>query len=120
MTWWPTTPGSAPDTHLASGEFKFAARRLDINWGGNASIARVPGRATAPDPDGGNLSYSGLTPGNYRFTFNDFTLEFQMEWVGASPLPLPSVTNLAVVGDFNDWTAGVASMLTNHLDNTNI
>ncbi len=128
---WNTTPSMtlvADNTWIgtqtltsASGEFKFAANGgWTVNWGGNASIARVPGRATAPDPDGGNLSYSGLTPGNYRFTFNDFTLEFQMEWVGASPLPLPSVTNLAVVGDFNDWTAGVASMLTNHLDNTNI
>lgn len=102
----------------ASGSFKFAANASwTTNWGGNASIARVPAVASAPTPGGGNLAYSGFSNGLYRFTFNDSTLEFQMEWVGA-PLPLPAFTNMSLAGDFNGWTPGL-TLLTNHTDNTN-
>lgn len=105
----------------ASGSFKFAANgSWSTNWGGSASIARVPAAATAPDLSGGNLSYSDLTPGPYRFIFNDATLEFRMEWAGVSPLPPPAYTNLAVVGDFNGWTATPGSMLTNTPANSNL
>ena len=104
----------------ASGNFKFAANGTwDDNWGGNASIARVPASASAPDWTGGNLGYAGLTPGNYRFTFNDLTLEFQMQWVG-SPLPTPGFTTWAVVGDFNGWTPNATSQMTNSPGNTNL
>lgn len=104
----------------ASGEFKFAANNgWTVNWGGDASIARVPALANAVTPSDTNLRYAGLTPGNYRFTFNDSTRDFQMEWIGA-PLPLPVFTNVAIIGDFNGWTPGPASMLTNHTDNTNL
>lgn len=104
----------------ASGEFKFAANSSwDINWGGSAYIARVPASATAPASGGNNLGYAGLTPGNYRFTFNDSTLEFHLQWVGP-PLPLAAITSLAVVGDFNGWIPNANSLLTNHVDNTNL
>lgn len=105
----------------ASGSFKFAANgSWAINWGGIASIARVPAVASAPAPGGGNLGYTGFTPGAYRFIFNDSTKEFRVEWAGASPLPVPVVTNLALIGDFNSWTPNANSLLTNHpAPNTN-
>ncbi len=106
---WVTTQTLAS----ANGEFKFAANGgWANNWGGNASIARAPAAASAPDFNGGNLTYAGLETGDYRFTFNDSTLEFLMERVGGSAIP--SITTLAVVGDFNGWTATPNSMLTNH------
>lgn len=99
----------------AAGEFKFTANgSWDINWGGTAAIVRVPAVSQAPAIGGGNLSFTGLTPGSYRFTFNDSTTEFRMEWVGVTPLPTPSLTDLAVVGDFNGWTPNINSLLTNH------
>ena len=105
----------------SSGGFKFTANgSWAVNWGGGASIARVPAVATASSPGGGNLSFAGLSNGLYRFTFNDSTKEFRMEWAGASPLPIPSITNLALVGDFNSWTPNANSMLTNHPGNTNL
>ncbi len=99
----------------ASGDFKFAANGgWDSYYGGSASIARVPTVASAPVPGGDALSYVNFTTGPYRFTFNEFTLEFSIEWAGASPLPVPVFTNVAVVGDFNGWTPNVNSALTNH------
>lgn len=99
----------------ANGSFKFAANgSWTTNWGGNAVLARVPAAATAPTPSGGNLTYSGLSNGAYRITFNDATLEFSLEWAGGAPLPLPVFTNLAVVGDFNGWTPNANSQMTNH------
>jgi len=99
----------------ANGSFKFAANNSwTTNWGGNAAIARVPAAASAPTRDGANLSYSGLSNGPYRITFNDSTLAFSMEWVGGAPLPLPTFTNLALVGDFNGWTPNANSQMTNH------
>ena len=99
----------------ASGEFKFAANgSWTENWGGNAAIARVPAAASAPTSYGANLSYSGLSNGNYRITFDNSTLEFTLEWAGEAPLPLPTITNLALVGDFNGWTPNANSALTNH------
>ena len=98
-----------------SGEFKFTANGTwTTNWGGAAAVARVPAVGRAPVPGGGNLSFTDLTPGLYRFTFNDSTLEFRMEWAGASPLPLPAFANMAVVGDFNNWQPNINSQLTNH------
>ncbi len=130
---WSTTPsmvlvGGAGNVWVctqtltsASGQFKFAANgSWTVNWGGGASIARVPATATAPNPGGGNLAYAGLSNGLYRITFNDSTLEFQMEWAGAAPLPIPAVTNVDIVGDFNSWTPNANSMLTNHPGNTNL
>lgn len=109
----------------ASGFFKFAANgSWTTNWGGttegSVTVVRVPADAVAAVQGGQNLRYSGITPGDYRFTFNDSTKEFRMEWAGGSPLPLPGVTNLYVVGDFNGWTPGPASALTNHPANTNL
>lgn len=105
----------------ASGEFKFAANGgWTFNWGGGASIARVPAAAAASVPGGGNLGYAGFSNGPYRIVFNDSTKEFQMAWAGASPLPLPSITNWYLVGDFNGWTAGPGSRLTNGPGNTNL
>lgn len=105
----------------ASGEFKIAANSSwDVNWGGNASIARIPASATAPTLGGANLKYAGLTPGDYRFTFNDLTLEFRMEWAGIAPLPIPAYSSLSLVGNFNSWNAA-ANVLTNHpAPNTNL
>ncbi len=129
---WDTTPsmaliadntwGGTQALSSASGQFKFAANNgWANNWGGNAAIARVPAVATAPDPSGSDLAYSGLSNGPYRITFNDSTLEFQMEWAGASPLPPPVITNVALVGDFNNWTTNANSTLTNHpAPNTNL
>ncbi len=106
----------------ASGEFKFAANGSwnTNNWGGDASISRVPASGSAPAQDGANLKYAGLAPGPYRFTFNDSTLSFQMEWAGAAPLPQPLFTNVALVGDFNGWTVGASSTFTNHTEDTNL
>lgn len=106
----------------ANGEFKFAANGgWATNWGGSAAIARVPATASAPAAGGANLAYSGLSNGPYRITFNDSTLAFSMEWAGAAPLPLPAITNLALVGDFNGWTPNANSALTNHpAPNTNL
>ena len=105
----------------ANGSFKFAANGgWATNWGGNAVLARVPAAASAPTRGGANLSYSGLSNGPYRITFNDSTLEFSMEWAGGAPLPLPVFTNLSVVGEFNGWTPNANSMLTNHPGNTNL
>ena len=105
----------------ASGEFKFTANNAWANsWGGNASIARVPAAASAPAPGGANLKFAGLTTGAYRFTFNDSTLEFRLEWAGGAPLPMPSITNLYVVGTYNEWTTNAASRLTNSPANTNL
>ena len=56
----------------------------------------------------------------YRFTFNDETLEFRIEWVGGSPLPVPSITNMSLVGDFNNWTPSGNSLMTNNPVNTNL
>ena len=128
---WATTPNMtlmADNTWVgtqtlsaASGEFKFTANNAWANsWGGNASIARVPAGATAPAPGGGNLKFAGLTAGAYRFIFNDSTLEFRLEWAGASALPIPAITNLYVVGDFNGWTPSAASRLTNSPAATNV
>lgn len=104
----------------ASGNFKFAANNgWTTNWGGNASLARVPAVASAIAA-GNNLAYDGFTPGDYRFTFNDSTLEFRVEWAGGAPLPPPSVTNLALVGAFNNWSPTANSVMTNHVDNTNV
>lgn len=122
---WITTPNmelvadntwvGTQEVIAASGEFKFAANNSwAINWGGPASIARVPSVATAITPTDTNLRFSELTTGFYRFIFNDSTLEFRMEWAEGSPLPLPLVTNLHVVGDFNGWTPGPSSALTNN------
>ena len=105
----------------ASGAFKFAANgSWTTNWGGPASIARVPAIASAPNQGGSDLTYSGLSSGLYRFTFNDSNKEFRMEWVGASPLPLPVYTNMALVGDFNGWVSSPNSLLTNSPANTNL
>lgn len=105
----------------ASGEFKFAANGgWALSWGGGAAISRVPASATAPVPGGANLGWSALTSGPYLFTFNDSTLEFQVEWAGPAPLPLPLITNLALVGTFNNWVPSANGMLTNHVDNTNV
>ncbi|NCA82169.1 MAG: hypothetical protein EOM72_05430 [Opitutae bacterium] len=99
----------------ASGEFKFAANGTwDDSWGGNASIIRVPAMAFAMTPTDTNLRYEGLSNGLYRFTFNDSTREFRMEWASAAPLPRPAFTNLALVGDFNGWAPNANSLLTNH------
>lgn len=99
----------------ATGDFKFAANNgWVINWGGNASIARVPAVASASTPSGANIGYSGFSNGNYRITFNDATHEFHVEWAGALPLPLPQITNLALVGTFNNWVPTANGMLTNH------
>ncbi len=101
----------------ASGTFKFVAdSSWTKQWGGATFVYRVPAEAFAPvttgDPD--PINYSDLTPGDYRFTFNDFTKKFTLEWAGASPLPRPVVTNLGVVGAFNGWTNNPNSRLTNH------
>lgn len=106
----------------ASGVFKFVSNNdwNSDNWGGNASIARVPASATAPDVSGADLTYASLTPGPYRFTFNNSTHDFKMEWVGGAPLPLPAITNLALIGTFNNWAPTATSRMTNHLDNTNV
>lgn len=101
----------------ASGTFKFVADGTwTKQWGGATFVYRVPAEAFAPvttgDPD--PLNYSGLTPGDYRFTFNDFTKKFTLEWAGASPLPLPAITNLSIVGTFNGWTNNPNSQMTNH------
>ena len=105
----------------ASGSFKFAANNgWTLNWGGGASLARVPAAARAPTPGGGNLGYAGFSNGLYRFTFNDSTLEFSVQWAGPSPLPLPAFSTLALIGDFNGWTASANSMLTNSPANTNL
>ena len=105
----------------ASGQFKFAANGTwDVNWGGNASIFRVPAAGSAPTPGGANLAFSGLSNGLYRFVFNDSTKLFRMEWAGGAPLPRLVVTNLGLVGDFNGWTASGSSVLTNSPANTNL
>ena len=109
----------------ASGYFKFAANgSWTTNWGGTSegsvTVVRVPAEAAAAVQGGGNLRYTGFTPGDYRFTFNDSTKAFLIEWVDAPPLPLPGVTNLYVVGDFNGWAPGPASALTNSPANTNL
>ena len=128
---WVTTPNMtlmADNTWVgtqtlsaASGEFKFTANNAWANsWGGGASIARVPAAAFAPAPGGANLKFAGLTTGAYRFIFNDSTLEFRLEWAGGAPLPLPSITNLYVVGTYNEWTTNAASQLTNSPANTNL
>jgi hypothetical protein len=97
----------------ASGQFKFAANNgWTYNWGGNASFSRVTAISRAPDLGGGDLNYSGIVPGPYRFTFNSSTLEFKVEAVNA--IPVPTVTNLALVGSFNGWTEFPNSQLTNH------
>ena len=104
----------------ASGQFKFAANgSWTTNWGGGASIARVPAVANASVAGGGDLNYAGLSNGFYRVIFNDSTREFRMEWAGAAPLPLPAYTNMSLVGDFNGWTPSPGSMLTNSPANTN-
>ena len=105
-----------------TGAFKFASNSdwNEDDWGGNASLARVPARASASVLEGSNLGYSGFTPGPYRFTFNDSTREFRVEWAGGAPLPPPSVTNLALVGTFNNWSPTANSVMTNHVDNTNV
>jgi Lamin Tail Domain len=104
----------------SNGSLKFVANGdWTTNWGGSASIVRVPAVAATPTPDGGNIQFTGLTPGLYQFTFNDSTLEFQMEWAGGAPLPIASVTNMAIVGDFNAWTESESSRLTNDAVNTN-
>ncbi|MDD2239659.1 MAG: lamin tail domain-containing protein [Kiritimatiellae bacterium] len=105
----------------ANGEFKFVSNN-DWNaddWGGAASIARVPAAAAAV-LKGTDLAFAGLTPGPYRFTFNDSTLTFQMEWAGGTPLPLPAITNLNLIGTFNNWAPTATSQMTNHVDNTNV
>ena len=127
---WDTTPSMsyvAPywvgtqTLSSASGEFKFAANNSwTTNWGGDASIFRVPAIASAVRPSDVNLKYNNLGPGNYRFLFNPATLEFRMEWAGVSPLPAPSIASLALVGDFNGWTSVPNSALTNHPGNTNL
>ena len=120
---WNTAPSmvySAPNwvgtqtVSSASGFFKFAANNAwTTNWGGNASFSRVPASGSAPELGGGNLSYSGLVPGNYRFSFNPSSREFSVEWVG-TPLSAHPITNLALVGDFNAWSPSPNAQLTNH------
>ncbi len=108
----------------ANGTFKFAANGgWEDQWGSAASIQRIPAVASASvageqaDP----LSYFNFAPGNYRFTFNEITLECTIEWVEAAPLPIPVFTNLALVGDFNDWTTNANCQLTNYpAPNTNL
>lgn len=105
----------------ASGEFKFAANGdWTTNWGGNASLYRVPAAGSASAPNGGNLKFADLSNGLYRFTFNDSTREFRLEWADAAPLPLATYTNMAVVGDFNGWTTNANSRLTNSPADTNV
>lgn len=105
----------------SNGQFKFAANgNWTTNWGDNSNIVRVPAIAPELMRDGANTGISGLSSGLYRFTFNDATLEVRMEWAGASPLPLPSITNMAVVGDFNGWAPSASHLLTNSPANTNL
>lgn len=105
----------------SSGEFKFAANgSRATNWGGNATFTRVPAVAYAVAQNEHNLAYTGLSNGLYRFTFNDSTLEYRLAWAGVAPLPLPAITNLALIGAFNDWTPSATSLMTNHVDNTNV
>ena len=107
-------------------EFKFATPGWTNNWGGisnwsRSSIVRVPAAASAPIVGGSNFVAFGLSPGPYRFIFNDSNKEFRMEWAGAAPLPLPVYTNMAVVGDFNGWSTNSNSRLTNNgAANTNL
>ena len=128
---WSTTPSMtlvANNTWVATqtfasanGTFKFAANNgWDNNWGGNAVLARVPAQALAPDANGANLSYAGFSNGPYRITFNDSTGEFRMEWAGSPPLPVPTITNLALVGTFNSWAPTENSRMTHHVDNPNV
>ena len=128
---WDTTPNMTliadntwqctQEITSAGGEFKFAANGTwEISWGGSVTVARVPGSGPTTPQTLANLNFSGLTPGLYQFTFNDETLEFQMDWAGASPLPLPSITNMALVGGFNSGTPSGNSILTNSIDNTNL
>ena len=105
----------------ASGSFKFTANNSwTTNWGGDASIFRVPASASAARPMETNLRYNNLTPGNYRFTFNPSSLEFRIEWAEAAPLPVPAISSLVLVGDFNSWISVPNSVLTNHPGNTNL
>lgn len=100
----------------ATGSFKFVSNGdwNEDDWGGSASLSRVPAQAYASVLEGNNLGYSGFTAGPYRFTFNDSTREFRIEWADVSPLPIPSITNMALVGTFNNWAPTASSMLTNH------
>ena len=128
---WSTTPNMAlvadntwictQQVTSANGDFKFAANgSWTTNWGGDASLFRVPATASAPSVGGNNLKFSSLTTGLYRFTFNDSTKQFLMEWAGPAPLPLATYINMALVGDFNSWTPNANSLLTNSPANTNL
>ena len=98
-----TWQGTQEITNGAGG-FKFAAQNnWTFSWGGDVAVVRVPAAGRAKrDFIGNNLEFSRLAPGPYRFTFNDVTLDFRLDWNGAEPLPPPVFASLAVAGDFNE------------------
>lgn len=128
---WDTTPSMVlmadnvwvctQTVSAVTNEFKFATPGWTNNWGAIVVVVRVPAVASAPNVGGSNLVALGLSSGPYRFIFNDSNKEFRVEWAGASPLLLPTYTNMAVVGEFNGWSTNTNSRLTNNgAGNTNL
>ena len=116
-----TWQGTQEITNGAGG-FKFAAQNnWTFSWGGDVAVVRVPAAGRAKrDFIGNNLEFSRLAPGPYRFTFNDVTLDFRLDWNGAEPLPPPVFASLAVAGDFNAWAPAARHRLTNDPGDANL
>jgi hypothetical protein len=84
----------------ASGEFKFAANGNWTTTGAETLRVSSAGGGFRVGAERRQPQVRGLSNGLYRFTFNDSTREFRLEWAEATSLPLATYTNVAVVGDF--------------------
>jgi hypothetical protein len=91
----------------ASHTFKFVAHNSwGLNWGElNQSVLTVPitnQTAEFNTPSGRDITIQNAAAGIYRFTFNDSTLGYRIEFVRAGQARFSS---MAVSGTFNGWNS---------------
>lgn len=101
-TWMTTNPVTLSGS--SQYEFKFAANNgWNRSWGASgAMIYRLP--AHLYNVNGSDNIVANLIPdGPYHFVFNELTYEAELLWMGASPLPTPTISSVSLVGTFNDW-----------------
>lgn len=83
-------------------EFKFAAydQAFNVSWGGTDTSQPQPGASgTAISQAGGDIIVEGPFRGEYRITFDDRTLQWEIE---KTDLPPPPAT-MGVTGNFRGW-----------------
>ena len=94
-------------------EFKFTAdHSWTDNWGDNDPSSNRAPLFSVADSYGSNIAFVVERAGDYRFTFNDRTLQYNVEFV-----PRSTFDKLNVPGTFNGWdpTAFEMQLVDNHV-----